>query len=521
MSELEGLKLLRRIEEGVAGKSGAAFFRQIVQDLARALNAHAAFTSRLLEGRRAGMLAFWVGDRYEQCTEYSLDGTPCEWVYKGQISCFARNIGDTFPVDRRWFEQLGVHSYLGIPIKGETGEVCGHLAVMDTRERDWREADVDILRLFSLRTAVELERDRAHRSLEAANERLRLEVQQRIEMERELAAAKLAAERANQAKSLFVRQMSHELRTPLNGILGYAQLLGAGRGLTREQREGLAVIERSGEHLLTLVNDLLDLAKIEAGRLEVRTEHVDVPELLDHVATLMQVRAQKACLTFECEPEASLPGGIVSDARALRQVLLNLIGNAVKFTHPGGRVRLRAGSTPLAGAQRRLYFEIEDTGVGIPAAELQRIFEPFHRVEGAARAVEGTGLGLAITHKLVRALGGEIHVRSQPGVGSVFRVELDVDSCGASAPLTLRAAAAPLAAFELDAALAAELQHFALQGDLNALLHHATQTLTADPAAHVFCERLRSLAEQYDTGAIRTLLTSHTRPPAAGAHLPS
>ena len=135
MSELEGLKLLRRIEEGVAGKAGDAFFRQIVRDIAGALRAHAAFTSRLLPGRRAAMLAFWVGDKYEECTEYSLDGTPCEFVYKGQITCFARNIGEVFPVDRKWFEQLGVHSYLGIPIKGETGEVCNVLKKLHRERR--------------------------------------------------------------------------------------------------------------------------------------------------------------------------------------------------------------------------------------------------------------------------------------------------------------------------------------------------------------------------------------------------
>ena len=211
MTDLAGLQLLRRIEEGVAGKSGEAFFRQIVRDITLALDAHAAFTSRLLPDRRAQMLAFWVDGRYEKCNNYSLAGTPCEFVYNGRITSFARDIGNVFPVDREWFADLGVHSYLGVPIVSETGEVHGHLAVMDKPERDWREADVDILRLFSLRTAVELERAKAHRMLEESNA--------------QLAVAKLAAENANQAKSVFISQMSHELRTPLNGILGYAQLL--------------------------------------------------------------------------------------------------------------------------------------------------------------------------------------------------------------------------------------------------------------------------------------------------------
>jgi signal transduction histidine kinase len=323
MSELEGLKLLRRIEEGVAGKSGEAFFRQIVKDLAGALNAHAAFTSRLLPDRRAGMLAYWLGDHFEPCINYSLAGTPCEFVYNGEITCYARNIGEIFPVDREWFAQLGVNSYLGLPIKNETGEVVGHLAVMDRRERDWHDADLDILRLFSLRTAVELERSRAQRLLEESNAALQ-------SMNEQLAAAKLAADNANQAKSVFISQMSHELRTPLNGILGYAQLLQRdGAALTPAQRDGLGIIERSGEHLLNLVNDLLDLARIEAGKLELRIESVDLPALLEHVTDLIRVRADKANLKFSFDVAGTLPRRVQGDPRALRQVLLNLLGNAV------------------------------------------------------------------------------------------------------------------------------------------------------------------------------------------------
>jgi signal transduction histidine kinase/DNA-binding response OmpR family regulator len=436
VSELDGLKLLRRIEEGVAGKTGDEFFRQIVRDIAGALNAHAAFASRLAPGRRAVMLAFWLGDRFDECLEYSLAGTPCEFVYNGEITCFARDIGNVFPVDRKWFENLGVNSYLGIPVQGETGEVVGHLAVMDKPERDWRDADVDILRLFSLRTAVELERDRAHRALEHANqtlkqmnEQLQREVTQRIAMERELVAAKAAAESANQAKSAFISQMSHELRTPLNGILGYAQLLRRdGAALTPQQRDGLQVIERSGEHLLNLVNDLLDLAKIEAGKLELRNEAVALHELLEHVANLIRVRADRAGLDFTFESAQSLPTHVRGDSRALRQVLLNLLGNAIKFTNHGGCVSLRARSAARGAGGHTVSFEVQDSGVGIGADQLQRIFEPFHRIENPGRTAEGTGLGLAITRRLVEAMGGTIGVKSSPGEGSMFSVALELEA---------------------------------------------------------------------------------------------
>jgi signal transduction histidine kinase/ActR/RegA family two-component response regulator len=655
VTDLAGLQLLRRIEEGVAGKSGEAFFRQIVRDITLALNAHAAFTSRLLPDRRAEMLAFWVDGRYEKCNNYSLAGTPCEFVYNGRITSFARDIGNVFPIDRAWFEELGVHSYLGVPIVSETGEVHGHLAVMDKPERDWRDADVDILRLFSLRTAVELERAKAHRMLEESNESLRQmneqlnrEIAQRIEMEQQLAAAKLTAEKANQAKSVFISQMSHELRTPLNGILGYAQLLRRTPELTEQQRDGLGVIERSGEHLLTLVNDLLDLAKIEAGRLELRDESIDLESLLQHVTDLMGVRADKAGLRFTVERPAALPQRIRGDARALRQVLLNLLGNAVKFTDTGGAVGLR-----IAQAGSRWRFEICDSGIGMAADQLQNIFEPFHRVENADRRVEGTGLGLAITRRLVEAMQGSIAVDSEIGRGTTFSVDLDLSvdtspeeitqsrrivvgyagarisvlvadddavsrglvadflaglgfalrrapdgasaleqlrngaidllitdlvmprldgieliravrfargarppkiiavsasasdytsqealdvGCDAFLPKPLHLAhlidriadllqvewqyedgptpvgpgAVEVGTFALQRDLADELYHLALQGDISGLVEHATERLGADPSACGFCEQLRALAREYDTGGIRRMLSARS-----------
>lgn len=433
MSELEGLKLLRRIEEGVAGKTGEAFFRQIVRDLAAALNAHSAFTSRLLPERRAAMLAFWVSDHFERCLEYSLAGTPCEFVYRGEITSFARDVGQRFPVDREWFESLGVCSYLGIPVRGETGEVCGHLAVMDTRERDWREADVDILRLFSLRTAAELERRRhlqeleeANAALQRANEQLRDEVARRLEIERALEASKLVAEQASHAKSAFLAQMSHELRTPLNGLLGYAQLLERDTAHEPRQLESIGAMRRCGEHLLTLINELLDLARIESNRAVLEPCDFDLAELLSGVTEMMCLRAREAGIDFVSEKATDLPSVIHADPRRLRQILLNLLGNALKFT-VAGHVALRTHVAERSGAAVRLHFEIEDTGDGIAEQELERIFEPFHQVANSRGQEQGTGLGLPISRGLVQAMGGSLTVRSQIGVGSTFLVELDVE----------------------------------------------------------------------------------------------
>ena len=439
MSELDGLKLLRRIEEGVAGKYGEAFFKQIVRDLSEALNAHAAFAGRLNEDRTGSMLAFWVKDSFEPCLTYPLKGTPCEFVYKGEITAFARDIRNIFPTDREWFTQLGVNSYLGIPIKGETGAVVGHLAVMDQRERDWLDADFDVLRLFSMRTAVELERTNSHRQLEQSNQalaeanaRLRAEIEHRAQMEKELAAATQAAEAANHAKSVFISQMSHELRTPLNGILGYAQLMRRNTDLpSANKHDGLEVIERSGEHLLTLVNDLLDLAKIEAGKFDLTPTEIDLRDLLRQVGDLIGERARRAQLEFTVDAD-SAPMGVYTDGRALRQILLNLLGNAVKFTPPGGHVGLHVQTLQNLQDHYRIGFGVRDSGIGIPAHELKDIFEPFHRVTSGRSAVEGTGLGLAITRRLVSAMAGTLVVRSSVGVGSSFEFEIVLRAAAAT-----------------------------------------------------------------------------------------
>jgi len=432
VSEIEGLKLLRRIEEGVAGKTGDAFFRQIIADLARALNAHAAFCSRLLPGRRAAMLSFWVDGVYQPCLEYVLAGTPCEFVYNGQIMAFARSIGDIFPVDREWFASLGVNSYLGIPVKSEGEQVLGHLAVMDTRERDWREADVDVLRLFSLRFAAELERARYERELESfnaileqTNQRLTEEVAQRRAAEAALASAKQAAEAANQAKSIFLTQMSHELRTPLNGLLGYTQLMERDHALLASQRTNLVAMRRCGEHLLTLINDVLDLARIEAGSMTLDATSFDLRELLGGVADMIRVRADEAAIAFRIELEGSLPAIVHADARRVRQVLLNLLGNAVKFT-AGGAVVFTVAASDWGDGKVHLRFTVSDNGSGIPPAELERIFEPFHQVPTPRQPGEGTGLGLAITRAIVRALGGSISVASEMGRGTRFVVDIEV-----------------------------------------------------------------------------------------------
>jgi PAS domain S-box-containing protein len=236
-------------------------------------------------------------------------------------------------------------------------------------------------------------------------------------------AARVAAEEASQAKSAFLASMSHELRTPLNGILGYAQLLQLKPALPERERRGLATIEASGRHLLALINDILDLARIEAGRLELSGDTVRLRRLVEVVADTVRPTAQHKGLAFSVDLAGDLPHAVQADERRLSQVLLNILGNAVKFTDRGA-VILRVFSRADDARSVRLTLDVEDTGIGMSSDELQRIFRPFEQAGATRRRAEGTGLGLAITDALVREMGGRLTVRSQPGKGSVFSVEL-------------------------------------------------------------------------------------------------
>ncbi len=228
--------------------------------------------------------------------------------------------------------------------------------------------------------------------------------------------AKQEAIVASRAKSTFLANMSHELRTPLNGILGYAQLLSRDEGLTPTQTEGLRVIYRSGEHLLTLITDILDLSKIEAGKLELIPTEFNFQHFLQDLLDLFKMRVNQKGISLIYIPLYPLPLHIYADAKRLQQVLLNLLSNAIKFTQtPDGQVVFR-----VIYQYGRIRFEIEDSGAGIAATHLEIIFLPFQQVGSQYQQSEGTGLGLSISRKLVELMGGQLRVNSLVGVGSIF-----------------------------------------------------------------------------------------------------
>jgi PAS domain S-box-containing protein len=244
--------------------------------------------------------------------------------------------------------------------------------------------------------------------------------------EADLEEAKARAEAANQAKSAFLANMSHELRTPLNAVLGFSRLLKRDPDVTPRQQETLDIIARSGEHLLNLINNVLDIAKIESGRVALEESDVDLPRLLSEIQSLMGVGAVEKGLRFALERDPDLPRFVALDAGKLRQVLLNLVGNAIKYTNSGG-VKLRARLIRQDDDERAwVRFEVEDTGPGISQEDCQRIFFPFVQLGGQAPAEAGTGLGLAICKQYVEIMGGQIGVTSKPGRGSVFNFTIPV-----------------------------------------------------------------------------------------------
>jgi two-component system sensor histidine kinase/response regulator len=318
--------------------------------------------------------------------------------------------------ERALFESQSIQSALSVPMI-HADRVVGFISA-DTVHfaRTWNQEEVNLLKLVGELIAIGRARHKAEEALRVAKE---------------------AAEAANRAKSTFLANMSHELRTPLNAILGFAQLMERDAALSSRQRESLAIINRSGEHLLSLINDVLEMSKIEAGRIVLNPTPFDLHRLLQTLREMFQIRAEAKQLSLSFKVSPGLPQYVLTDEGKLRQVLINLLSNAVKFTASGSvalRVKAAARKSKHLNLENEtehsapytLYFEVEDTGKGIAPEEVGKLFQPFMQTTSGTQAREGTGLGLTISRQFVQLMGGDIHYSSVVGQGSSFHFQIQV-----------------------------------------------------------------------------------------------
>jgi two-component system sensor histidine kinase/response regulator len=323
---------------------------------------------------------------------------------------------------RRLLQQAGVHSHMILPLLAR-GELIGTIGVdTDRPEREFTPNDIRLAEMVTGQIASII-----------ANTRLLDEREEAVR----------AAEAASKAKSVFLANMSHELRTPLNAILGFAQLLQYDANLTPPQQENLATIHRSGQHLLTLINDILEMSRIEAGQVDVHPSDFDLHQLLTDVTAMLTVKAEEKGLALTLEQAPDLPRYIHTDESKLRQILINLTGNAIKFTDAGS-VKLsaqREAGGVHADANFRtaeqiytLRFSVTDTGIGLSPEQQKKIFNPFAQVGENRRRQQGAGLGLAISHHFAALLGGELRVESELGVGSTFTFNIQAAAADETAP---------------------------------------------------------------------------------------
>ncbi len=438
-TELER-QLRQRAEELAREAERERTIAMVIDKIRRSLNIDSIFHTtatevrQLLAADRVGMFRFFPDSGWTQgefVSEDVLPGFNSAMAAQVEDHCFGERHATYYQLGRIWalddiyqanlapchlqiLERFQVRANLVVPLlKGDElwGLLCIHQC---SAPRIWLDKDKEFTTRIAVQLGVAL---------------------QQSELLSQAQRARDAADAANQAKSEFLANMSHELRTPLNAILGFAQVMIRDPQISLDQLEHLEIIGRSGEHLLSLINDVLEMSKIEAGQTTLNCTSFDLYRLLVSLQEMLDMKAESKGLQLIVDRPPEIPRYIRSDESKLRQVLLNLLGNAIKFTDCGSitlRIRFVTHSPTELIHPPQLIFEIEDTGPGIAPGELPHLFEAFAQTEAGRRSQEGTGLGLPISQKFARLMGGDIVVSSHLGIGSVFRCHIAIELADAS-----------------------------------------------------------------------------------------
>ncbi|MDH5391788.1 MAG: transporter substrate-binding protein [Gammaproteobacteria bacterium] len=408
--------IFRSLATGASGLKFDAFINDALYRLTEIYKSPFAFVGQLLtDGKHVKTLAVYANGRIVDNFEYALKGSPCQDVMDHKKEIIPKDASKLYAGDKLLVD-MQIESYFGLPLIASDNSVIGILSIMDTRPVEVSDWARSILEVFATRIAVELEREISNRELRQHREHLQELVELRTT---DLIMARDEAEKANAAKSEFLSHMSHELRTPMNAILGFGQLLEMDSDTFDEtHKANIQEILDAGGHLLTLINEVLDLSRIESGKLDMLMKDIAVDEVLSQCLKLVASHADER----QIEIIDHLSGNgyhVKADLTRLKQVFVNLLSNAIKYNRSQGAVTLDAELTE----NNYLRISVSDNGEGISKQDIDKLFKPFERLN-VVDNVEGTGIGLVITKHLVGLMGGNIGVKSEPGNGSVFWIEL-------------------------------------------------------------------------------------------------